>query len=189
MTFSHALTGLFCGFSFSSNKLYRKELCWQMVKQSSRVANFTLVKPPEGTLGTRVRVHVPWFEVGLGFVNSWPPKTISSFFIVRLGICSGRKVEKTFSILEIPQFFFQDKWLLLWLLWLILWLVDLAAWTLYDWLPQLSDYRCPITANCTITLSDYSCSEWLEKNTVANALINGQSKRRPESEGANKNYV
>ena len=83
VTFSHALTGLFCGFSFGSNKLYRKELCWQMVKQSSRVANFTLVKPPEGTLGIRVRVHVPWFEVGLGFVNGWPPKTISSFFIVQ----------------------------------------------------------------------------------------------------------
>ena len=35
------------------------------------------------------------------------------------------------SILEIPQFtfFFQDKWLLLWLLWSILWLVDLAEWT------------------------------------------------------------
>ena len=33
-------------------------------------------------------------------------------------------LEKNPPILEIPNFFFQDKWLLLWLLWLILWLVN-----------------------------------------------------------------
>ena len=34
--------------------------------------------------------------------------------------------------------------------------VDLTERTKYDWLPQLSDYRCPITANYVITLSDYN---------------------------------
>ena len=33
----------------------------------------------------------------------------------------------------------------------------LAEWT--DWLLQLSNYRCPITANCLITLSYYNCIE------------------------------
>ena len=44
------------------------------------------------------------------------PKQYHRSLSFRLGICSGRKVEKTFSIFEISQFFFQDKWLLLWLL-------------------------------------------------------------------------
>ena len=34
-----------------------------------------------------------------------------------------------------------------------------------------SDYRCRITANCTITLSDYNWAEWLVKNKAANAPI------------------
>ena len=38
-------------------------------------------------------------------------------------------------------------------------LVDLDEWTWYDWLLQLYDYRCSITANCPITLSDYNCTE------------------------------
>ena len=29
--------------------------------------------------------------------------------------------------------------------------MDLAEWTWFDWLLQLSDYRCPITVNCPIT--------------------------------------
>ena len=61
--------------------------------------------------------------------------------------------------------------MLLWLLWSILWLMDLAEWTLYDWLLQLFDYRCPITVNCPITLSDYNCTEWLVKNEAADAPI------------------
>ena len=36
---------------------------------------------------------------------------------------------------------------------------------------KLSDYRCPITANCPITLSDFNFTEWLVKNEAANALI------------------
>ena len=28
-----------------------------------------------------------------------------------------------------------------------------------DWLIELSDYRCPITANCPITLSDYNFAD------------------------------
>ena len=67
--------------------------------------------------------------------------------------------------------FFQDKWLLLWLLWSIPWFVDFVEWTEYDWLLQLSDHRCLITANCPITLSNYSWSEWLVKNKAANAPI------------------
>ena len=31
--------------------------------------------------------------------------------------------------------------------------------------------RCPITANCPTTLSDYSSAEWLVKNKAANAPI------------------
>ena len=31
---------------------------------------------------------------------------------------------------------------------------------------QLSDYRCPITANCPITLSDYNFTDQLVQNTV-----------------------
>ena len=68
-------------------------------------------------------------------------------------------------------YFSLDKRLLLWLLWSILWLMDLAEWTLYDWLLQLFDYRCPITVNCPITLSDYNCTEWLVKNEAADAPI------------------
>ena len=53
--------------------------------------------------------------------------------------------------LEISQFSFQGKWLLLWLLWSIWWSVDLAEWTQYDWVLQLSDY---------FQLSDYTV--WLQ---------------------------
>ena len=65
--------------------------------------------------------------------------------------------------MEVPQFF-QDMWLLLWLLWSILWLVDMAKRIKYDWLLQLSDYRCHLTANFLMTLSDYNCTKWLAKN-------------------------
>ena len=71
------------------------------------------------------------------------------------------------SILGIPQFtfFFQDKWLLLWLLWSILWLVDLAEWT---WLAasavrlQVPDYN---------QLFDYNCIEWSVKYKATDAPI------------------
>ena len=36
---------------------------------------------------------------------------------------------------------------------------------------NLSDHRCPITANCPIKLSDYTCTEWLVKYKAADALI------------------
>ena len=49
--------------------------------------------------------------------------------------------------------------------------VDLTERTKYDWLPQLSDYRCPITANYAITLSDYNSTKWLVKNKAATAPI------------------
>ena len=78
---------------------------------------------------------------------------------------------KNSSILEIFQFSFPDEWLLLWLLWSMLWLVDLAEWTYYDWLLQLSNHRYPITANHPITLSNYNYTEWLVKNKADNALI------------------
>ena len=32
-------------------------------------------------------------------------------------------------------------------------------------------FNCPITANRPITLSDYSCTEWLVTNKAANAPI------------------
>ena len=35
----------------------------------------------------------------------------------------------------------------------------------------MSDYMCPITAKCPITLSDYNYTEWLMKNKAANAPI------------------
>ena len=54
--------------------------------------------------------------------------------------------------------------MLLWLLWSILWLVDLTERTKYDWLLQLSNYRCPITVDYLITLSNYNSTEWLVKN-------------------------
>ena len=73
-------------------------------------------------------------------IHLWQTSAVETIFKV-----------KNFSILEIPQFFFQGRWLLLWLLWSILWLVDLAERTQYDWLLQLPDYMCPITANCEIT--------------------------------------
>ena len=65
--------------------------------------------------------------------------------------------------LEIPRLF-SNKCLLLWLLWSILWLVDLTERTKYDWLLQLSNYRCPITVDYLITLSNYNSTEWLVKN-------------------------
>ena len=48
---------------------------------------------------------------------------------------------------------------------------ELAEWILYDWLLQLSDYRCPTTANCPITLYDYDCKECLVKNEAANTPL------------------
>ena len=36
---------------------------------------------------------------------------------------------------------------------------------------QLSNYRCPITANCPITLSDYNFADKLEQNTAVYAPI------------------
>ena len=50
----------------------------------------------------------------------------------------------------------------------MLWLVDLLERTYNDWLVQLSDYRCPITANSPITLSrpDYNFGDQLEQNTA-----------------------
>ena len=51
------------------------------------------------------------------------------------------------SILEIPQFFF--GYLVVAMVTVIISVIDgLAEWTLYDWLLRLSDYRCPVTANC-----------------------------------------
>ena len=41
--------------------------------------------------------------------------------------------------------------------------MDLTERTKYDWLLQLSDYRCPITANCPITI--------LQKNKTATVPI------------------
>ena len=35
----------------------------------------------------------------------------------------------------------------------------------------MSDCRCPITANCPLTLSDYNCTDWLVKNKAASAPI------------------
>ena len=35
----------------------------------------------------------------------------------------------------------------------------------------LSDHSCPITANCPIKLSDYTCTEWLVKYKAADAPI------------------
>ena len=49
--------------------------------------------------------------------------------------------------------------------------MDLAEWTSYDWLLQLFDYMCSITANRPITLSDYSCTERLVKYKAADAPI------------------
>ena len=49
---------------------------------------------------------------------------------------------------------------------MILWLVDLV-----EGLSIIGCFNCPITANCPMTLSDYSCTEWLVKNKAANAPI------------------
>ena len=47
-----------------------------------------------------------------------------------------------------------DKWLLLGLLGSILWLVDLAEWTDYNWLLQLSNYTLQVSGSSQ--LSDYT---------------------------------
>ena len=44
-------------------------------------------------------------------------------------------------------------------------------WKDHDWLLQLSDYRCPITANCQITLSNNNYTDWLVKIKAANVPI------------------
>ena len=49
--------------------------------------------------------------------------------------------------------------------------MDLTERTKYDWLLQLSNYRCPITVNYPITLSNYNSTEWLVKNKAAAAPI------------------
>ena len=41
----------------------------------------------------------------------------------------------------------------------------------YDWLLQLSHYRCPITVDYPITLSNHNSTEWLVKNKAASAPI------------------
>ena len=47
-----------------------------------------------------------------------------------------------------------NKWLLLGLLGSILWLVDLAEWTEYNWLLQLSHYTLQVSGSSQ--LSDYT---------------------------------
>ena len=47
-----------------------------------------------------------------------------------------------------------DKWLLLQLLGSVLWLVDLAEWTEYNWLLQLSHYTLQVSGSSQ--LSDYT---------------------------------
>ena len=54
--------------------------------------------------------------------------TISEKKNIYLGQTSPVGTMSKVKNLEI-SFFFQVKWLLLWLFWLILWLVDLAEWT------------------------------------------------------------
>ena len=39
--------------------------------------------------------------------------------------------------------------------------MDLDDRNYKDWHMQLSDYRCPITANCPITLSNYNFADYL----------------------------
>ena len=74
--------------------------------------------------------------------------------IISKNFSSGDNVFK----LNIPPFwklpcFSLDKWLLLWLSQSILWLADLAEWTSYDWLLQLSDYS--QLSNSTVRLQLY----------------------------------
>ena len=57
--------------------------------------------------------------------------------------------------LEISQFFFSEQ---------VVFVINsviggFSRVTQYDWLLQLSDYRCLITAQCLITLSDYNHTE------------------------------
>lgn len=40
-----------------------------------------------------------------------------------------------------------------------------------NWMTQSVSHRCPIMANCSITLSDYNSIEWLMKNEAASAPI------------------
>ena len=49
--------------------------------------------------------------------------------------------------------------------------MDLTERTKYDWLLQLSTYRCPVTVNYPITLSNYNSTERLVKNKAAAAPI------------------
>ena len=60
---------------------------------------------------------------------------------IHLGQISLERTTSKAKNLKISQFSFRGKWLLPWLLWSILWLVDLAEWTQYNWLLQLSDHR------------------------------------------------
>ena len=54
---------------------------------------------------------------------------------------------------------------------LFLRLVDLAEWT-YDWLLQLSDYRCLIKANCLITQSNHNFKEYMISTKCSSKCTN-----------------
>ena len=85
-----------------------------------------------------------WLQTELGNMKSCYQLVITITFLekkIHLGQTSP--VETMSKEKKFPRFFFQDKWLFLWLLWSILWL---------------------------LLLSDYNCTEFV-KNEAANAPI------------------
>ena len=61
--------------------------------------------------------------------------------------------------LEISQFFFSEQVVVVMVIVINSVIGGFSRVTQYDWLLQLSDYRCLITAQCLITLSDYNDTE------------------------------
>ena len=59
------------------------------------------------------------------------------------------KVKKNFSILEIPQFILE--WVVVAMVIVINPVISEFGWVDF-WLPQMSNYRCLITANCPFTI-------------------------------------
>ena len=61
--------------------------------------------------------------------------------------------------LEISQFFFSEQVVVVMVIVINSVIGGFSRVTQYDWLLQLSYYRCLITAQCLITLSDYNDTE------------------------------
>ena len=109
--------------------------------------------------------------------TTWSPATNQSWPLqfpkkkIHLGQTSPVGTMSKATNLEISQFFFSEQVVVVMVIVINSVIGGFSRVTQYDWLLQLSYYRCLITAQCLITLSDYNDTEWLVKYKAADAPI------------------